>query len=397
MGIPPLSAGPNLSQVPIVPQPPRKPLSRAAKKYLVAGGLAVVVAAMAIVAVTAIRSHQGSPKTQPAAPAGPQIRPPTVIITPDNGATGSGRRGGNETPVAASAVSATASSEIPGVSDLNPSPGSGEPPSPKGEGLTAGSGTSADSARSAAGPEQLSAEAVALVMQAEEKAAAGEAVAARVLYTQALAAHPAGQQRAAIVAKLAELCDRTLLGKELSAGETAAEIYEVKSGDRLAIVARRYLIPFELVKRVNGLSSDNLQIGQKLKMIHGPFSVRVYKGDHRLELLLGEMPVKTFVVAIGSENKTPTGLYPIVKKVINPRFDPTASEHGLEAKAGGAADNPIGTRWIDIGNHLGIHGTCDPASIGQSVSFGCIRLKNEDVEVLYDFLVPGASKVEIVD
>ena len=382
MGIPPLSAGPNLNQVPLAPKPPRKLLSAEVKRYVLVGGIAVVAVAMAVVAVTAIRSHQSSPK---AARPAPTIAAPTVIITPDNGATGSGRRGGHDVPVAA-----------PPVSEMSASAAISAPASTASAAAEA-VGTSADSARSATAAEQPSAEAAALVAQAGEKEAAGEAVAARTLYGQALAAQPGAEQRAAIAGKLEELCGRTLLGKELSAGETAAEMYKVKSGDRLAIVTRRYLIPFELVERVNGLASDNLQVGQKLKMIHGPFSVRVYKGAHRLELVLGDLVVKTFPVAIGSEDKTPTGLYPIIKKVMNPRFDPTASMHGLESKAGGAADNPIGTRWIDIGNHLGIHGTSDPSSIGQSVSFGCIRLKNEDVELLYDFLVAGASKVEIVE
>ena len=386
MGIPPMSAGSNQSQIPGVTKPPRRPLSPAAKKYLLVGGLAVVVVALAAVAVTAIISHKSRPKT-PAAqgPPAQKIPSPTVIVTPDNGSTGKGRHSTYELPSVSSAISASAALPAPPVEAVGVSA------------VAASSGTSADSARSAAAPEQPSSEAAGLAKQADDKVTAGEAVAARTLYTQALAAHPGAQQRAEIVAKLVELCDKTLLGKELSTGDTAAEMYEVKSGDRLAIAAKRYLIPFELVKRVNGLSSDNLQVGQKLKMIHGPFSVRVYKGDHRLELLLGDVVVKTFPVAIGSENKTPAGLYPIMKKVTNPRFDPTPSEHGLESKAGGAADNPIGTRWIDIGNHLGIHGTSDPSSIGQSVSFGCIRLKNEDVEQLYDFLVAGASKVEIVD
>lgn len=376
-----MSAGPKTNQGPSVTKPPRKPLSPAVKKYLMIGGLAVVAVAIAAVATMAIWSHLIRPKAPVAQ--GPKIIPPTVIVTPDNGSTGKGRHSTFEAPAVPSATSATAVIVPP-------------PEAVSATAVAAGSGTSAESARSAAGPEQVSAEAAALAKQAEEKAA-GEAVAARTLYVQALAAHPAPQQRAEIVAKLVDLCDKTLLGKELSAGETAAEMYEVKNGDLLTFLARRYKITFELVERVNGLSSDNIQVGQKLKMIHGPFSVRVYKGDHRLELLLGDVVVKTFPVAIGSENKTPSNLFPIIKKVKNPRFDPTPGESGLEAKAGGAPDNPIGTRWIDIGNHLGIHGTNDPSSIGKSVSFGCIRLKNEDVELLYDFLVPGMSKVEIVD
>ena len=45
----------------------------------------------------------------------------------------------------------------------------------------------------------------------------------------------------------------------------------------------------------------------------------------------------------------------------------------------------------------GIHGTIDPASIGKMSSMGCIRLKNEDVEVVYKLLIPDKSMVVVKD
>ena len=62
-------------------------------------------------------------------------------------------------------------------------------------------------------------------------------------------------------------------------------------------------------------------------------------------------------------------------------------------------NNPIGERWIglDDGNgkptSYGIHGTIDPSSIGKAHSRGCIRLRNEDVEEVYDFLGVGSEVV----
>ena len=38
---------------------------------------------------------------------------------------------------------------------------------------------------------------------------------------------------------------------------------------------------------------------------------------------------------------------------------------------------------------IGIHGTHDPASIGTRCTEGCIRLHNENVDVLKDFVYPG--------
>jgi lipoprotein-anchoring transpeptidase ErfK/SrfK len=45
----------------------------------------------------------------------------------------------------------------------------------------------------------------------------------------------------------------------------------------------------------------------------------------------------------------------------------------------------------------GIHGTIDPTSIGKQSSIGCIRLKNEDVDVVYKLLMAGKSTVIVRD
>ena len=47
--------------------------------------------------------------------------------------------------------------------------------------------------------------------------------------------------------------------------------------------------------------------------------------------------------------------------------------------------NPLGTRWMGISAPaVGIHGTPDPASIGYSVSHGCIRMLIPEVEWLFN-------------
>jgi lipoprotein-anchoring transpeptidase ErfK/SrfK len=61
-------------------------------------------------------------------------------------------------------------------------------------------------------------------------------------------------------------------------------------------------------------------------------------------------------------------------------------------------NNPLGTRWIPIegaGKDYGIHGTWEPDSIGKESSKGCIRMRNEDVQWLFDLIVAGESKITI--
>ena len=49
----------------------------------------------------------------------------------------------------------------------------------------------------------------------------------------------------------------------------------------------------------------------------------------------------------------------------------------------------LGTRRLELGDGYGIHGTDQPQSIGQSVSHGCVRMRNEDIERLYPMVAVG--------
>jgi lipoprotein-anchoring transpeptidase ErfK/SrfK len=43
--------------------------------------------------------------------------------------------------------------------------------------------------------------------------------------------------------------------------------------------------------------------------------------------------------------------------------------------------------------HLGFHGTNEPDSVGSDTSLGCVRLRNGDVEELYEILPRGTEVV----
>ncbi|MCL6635755.1 MAG: L,D-transpeptidase family protein [Peptococcaceae bacterium] len=94
----------------------------------------------------------------------------------------------------------------------------------------------------------------------------------------------------------------------------------------------------------------------------------------------GNRLVHTYPVGVGKPSTpTPTGLYSVVEKVMNP---------------GGV----LGSRWLGLsipGGKYGIHGTNNPSSIGGYVSNGCIRMHNRDVEELFPRVEPG-TPVEII-
>lgn len=103
-----------------------------------------------------------------------------------------------------------------------------------------------------------------------------------------------------------------------------------------------------------------------------------------------------YKAATGKTNDlTPEGMFTVTVKAINPYY----RKKNIQ---GGAPNNPLGSRWIGFdaentnGRTYGIHGTNNPYSIGYYVSQGCIRLKNEDVEKLFD-QVPIGTKVYITN
>ena len=49
----------------------------------------------------------------------------------------------------------------------------------------------------------------------------------------------------------------------------------------------------------------------------------------------------------------------------------------------------LGTRRLNLGNGYALHGTNQPDSIGRAVSHGCVRLRNADIEKLYDMVSVG--------
>ncbi len=117
----------------------------------------------------------------------------------------------------------------------------------------------------------------------------------------------------------------------------------------------------------------------------GPVVV-IRRESKRLDLFNGPRLVRSFGVATGSaQYPTPVGMFSIVDMQRNPWWRPPPSDwaKGAEPIPPGPG-NPLGTRWMGISAPaVGIHGTPDAASIGYSVSHGCIRMRIPDAEYLF--------------
>ena len=101
--------------------------------------------------------------------------------------------------------------------------------------------------------------------------------------------------------------------------------------------------------------------------------------------------LKVYSVAVGKKSTpSPSGAFHIASHVVNPTYS-----HAGKVVGPGPA-NPVGTRWMSLGyKGYGLHGTNHPESIGHAASHGCIRMRNQDVEELFQ-LVRVGDEVDLI-
>lgn len=169
-------------------------------------------------------------------------------------------------------------------------------------------------------------------------------------------------------------------------------LHEVQSGDTLGKLAKQYGTTIDLIKAGNHLQSNIIRIGQKLRIWKGMFNILVDKSQNILILKDEAEVIKVYDVSTGEEASTPVGSFTITSRLI----DPVWFNKGI-ALPPGSPQNVLGTRWLgfDMPGY-GIHGTIDPGSIGKHVTAGCVRMRNSDVEELYN-IVPIGTQVVIMN
>lgn len=167
------------------------------------------------------------------------------------------------------------------------------------------------------------------------------------------------------------------------------EPHVVQPGDRLEKIAAQYKLSWEYLARLNQITPQRIRAGQRLKLVRGPFGAVVELNDYCLTIHLQGYYVKRYPIGIGKDGSTPLGKFAVLNKVVNPQYtDPDGRVIDSDDP-----QNPLGERWIDLGNGYGIHGTIEPETIGQAASRGCLRLLDHDIIEVYDFLVVGSEVV----
>ena len=178
----------------------------------------------------------------------------------------------------------------------------------------------------------------------------------------------------------------------------------VERGDSLISLRKRViqehpelLLCTGLIERANELKGETIHPGQVLRIPRERARMLVDLSARWAVYFLGDQAVAAWEVGVGAaESPTPPGVYTVGDKNTEPMwFRPSQQPVPF-----GAPENPLGTRWIAWLDEtarptgLAFHGTKDPESIGADQSQGCVRMRNRDVEELFEVLPVGA-RIEV--
>jgi lipoprotein-anchoring transpeptidase ErfK/SrfK len=224
---------------------------------------------------------------------------------------------------------------------------------------------------------------------------------ARKLYQQAFDMNKLEDaEQKACLNRLTELTNKLILDPKISSTMPKSVFYKVESGDSVDKIARKFKVNQGQIKRVNRLN-DKLVIryGQTLKILEGEPVYKVDRSDLVGTLYIDGVFIRSYRVGIGPGDATPVGTYVIENKVLNPDW-----YYDGKRVPFGDPRNILGTRWMGFvgtdnngqGAGLGVHGTSLPESVPGRESKGCVRMINNEVEELYDFM-PQGGKVIIAD
>ncbi len=171
---------------------------------------------------------------------------------------------------------------------------------------------------------------------------------------------------------------------------------KVKSGDSLTSIRQRAIkehaglvVCTGLIERANQLRNErDLHPGEELRIPTDKVHTLVDISTRWVLYMMGDQVVAAWEGGVGKPgSETVPGNYKIGLKQKNPSW----FRSGAPLVPYGHPENPLGTRWLSwqlngVESHLGFHGTTDPGTVGGAVSSGCVRLRNQDVEALFEIL-----------
>jgi lipoprotein-anchoring transpeptidase ErfK/SrfK len=128
-------------------------------------------------------------------------------------------------------------------------------------------------------------------------------------------------------------------------------------------------------------------------------TIVVKTNERRLYLVVDAQHALSYPVGVGKAGKQWQGTSHIDGKYVRPAWSPPAEVKRDKPSLpdvipGGTPQNPMGVAAMTLaGTEYAIHGTNMPGSIGGFVSYGCIRMYNQDISDLFGRVNVGTTVV----
>jgi lipoprotein-anchoring transpeptidase ErfK/SrfK len=132
-----------------------------------------------------------------------------------------------------------------------------------------------------------------------------------------------------------------------------------------------------------------------------PGTIVISAHQRRLYLVNGDGTAISYPIAVPKRGKEWAGSTYVASMQAHPDWSPPAAVRADHPELpnlipGGSPHNPMGARAIVLArDETAIHGTTNKmrASIGTAASYGCIRMRNEDVSDLYNRVSVGTPVI----
>lgn len=166
--------------------------------------------------------------------------------------------------------------------------------------------------------------------------------------------------------------------------------YMVQSGERLEEIAKKYEVPWQLLAKINGIgNAEELQPGQELKVMRGPFSAVIDLDERRLTLMLDRRYAGKFDLELDSNSTVEEGEWTVSQKLLAPT--------GGQAPAASSSEEDRSLMLTNTSGQVSkvaiLRGPGAAPTTADPTSGRVIRLQGEDIEDVFDILSLGSRVI----
>ncbi|HUO07928.1 MAG TPA: hypothetical protein VM008_06490 [Phycisphaerae bacterium] len=197
---------------------------------------------------------------------------------------------------------------------------------------------------------------------------------------------PASDPRPARLRRqLTDLNEGIFLGSAILPEDAAARYIDIHYGDSFLKIGRRYSISADFLQTINPtLNPRNLKPASGVKIVEGPFRLRLVKHNHRLDLFARDWYVRSYPAQLEVGNYLPAGTYRIRsagKIRVGDRV-----WIGFDGADSGTRDISLGWIYGDAGPRAG--NPADDRSTG-------LKLADNDLAQVYNLVVENRSLLHV--